>query len=326
MGNVAFRYFETDSWKIIEKGFHKDRNRVSESVFSIANEYMGVRGYIDEGADAESLQGSYFNGIYENAKKENDIHYKGIIRRTHFMVNSVNWLKTSIEAEGEKLDIAKSDISDFIRELDMRTGVLLRSFVWKLKSGKKISVTFERFVSMGECERGWQRITLRSDSDAEAHLDMALDFNVLHWGKDCYWTYDGGKTEDGFIVLSGKTLTTNQRVISGMFIDIDAGNKKEFYESGLTSGVNMTVQLKKGVSVSIIRGVTNLADKTGQYSDGKGVMECHEMLKEQKKSGYFKDYSDNASYWKDFWNRTDIATKQHIGKSVSHMEKLRCNP
>lgn len=26
------------------------------------------------------------------------------------------------------------------------------------------------------------------------------------------------------------------------------------------------------------------------------------------------------------WNRTDVAAKQHIGKSVSHMEKLRCNP
>ncbi|MCJ7559767.1 hypothetical protein MUO79_04005, partial [Candidatus Bathyarchaeota archaeon] len=26
------------------------------------------------------------------------------------------------------------------------------------------------------------------------------------------------------------------------------------------------------------------------------------------------------------WNRTDIASKQHIAKSVSHMEKLRRKP
>ena len=107
MAKTADRYFKTDPWKIIEDGFDPAYGEVSESVFSLGNEYMGVRGYFEEGYTGASMTGSYFNGIYEQ-----DIHkksgYKGITNVTEFMVNSVNWLYTRICFEGETLDLAAS--------------------------------------------------------------------------------------------------------------------------------------------------------------------------------------------------------------------------
>ena len=56
-------YLVVDPYKIIEESYHKDRHMVSESIFSLGNEYSGVRGYFEEGYSSKHLQGSYFNGI-----------------------------------------------------------------------------------------------------------------------------------------------------------------------------------------------------------------------------------------------------------------------
>lgn len=60
---VADRYLKVDPWKIIEEGFEKKRSRISESMFSLANEFMGVRGYFEEGYSGSRLLGSYFNNL-----------------------------------------------------------------------------------------------------------------------------------------------------------------------------------------------------------------------------------------------------------------------
>lgn len=49
MAKVADKYLTVDPWAVVEEGFDPLRNRVSESIFSLGNEYMGVRGYPEEG-------------------------------------------------------------------------------------------------------------------------------------------------------------------------------------------------------------------------------------------------------------------------------------
>ena len=145
MAKVADKYYSIDPWKIIEEGFNKEYSQVSESVFSLGNEYMGVRGYFEEGYSGDRLIGSYFNGIYES-KEVQEASYKGIIKSTEFMVNSVDWLYTRIEIDDEKLDLNKSIVEDFRRELDLKTGILKRSFIWNTKSGKKIKLILMKIL------------------------------------------------------------------------------------------------------------------------------------------------------------------------------------
>ena len=122
MVKVSQQYLEVDPYKIIEKGFHKERNEVSESIFSLANEYMGVRGFLEEGTTLPTLIGTYFNGIIEYSLKDTPSAYKGIVKRSHFTINSVNFLKCKISVDGEILDLATSEISDFIRKAQRNAG------------------------------------------------------------------------------------------------------------------------------------------------------------------------------------------------------------
>src|SRR3972149_2899631 len=159
MAKVADKYLLVHPWKIVEEGFHPDRSQGSESLFSLANEHQGVRGYFDEGYTGESLVGVYLNGIYEERFTEG-MAYKGISNRLSFMVNAVNWLHTHLELDGETLDLSKSKFSAFRRELDFRTGELRREFVWETNSGKKLQLVFLRLLSMETKEVACQQIRL----------------------------------------------------------------------------------------------------------------------------------------------------------------------
>ena len=179
-------YLDLDPFKIIETSFHPDRAKVSESIFSLANEYSGIRGYFDEGYSGERLQGSYFNGIYEYSLKDTENAYKGIVKRTHFTINSVNWVKCKLEVDGEVLDLNVSKFQNFKRVLDLKSGLYTREFVWRSKKGD-IHIKFERLMNMEYCHECLQQISLTSSNDLDINISFSLDNNVLHWGNHCYW-------------------------------------------------------------------------------------------------------------------------------------------
>ena len=93
MAKAADVYFQVDPWKVIEQGFDPAYARVSESIFSLGNESIGVRGCFDEGGHVDSLRGAYTNGIYDMEKLSRS--YKGIIDKTHCMIPSAEWLSSA---------------------------------------------------------------------------------------------------------------------------------------------------------------------------------------------------------------------------------------
>ena len=57
-------YIKLDEWKIIEEGLVPSNNKISESIFSIGNGFMGQRANFEEFYSGETLQGTYVGGVY----------------------------------------------------------------------------------------------------------------------------------------------------------------------------------------------------------------------------------------------------------------------
>ncbi|MBQ9730961.1 MAG: family 65 glycosyl hydrolase [Bacilli bacterium] len=300
MPKISNFYLEVDPFKIIEKGFHKDRAQVSESIFSLGNEYSGIRGFFDEGYSGERLQGSYFNGIYEYALEDTPNAYKGIVKRTHFTINSVNWVKCKISIDDEVLDLNVSDFSDFYRELDMKNGLYTRSFIWNTKNAK-IKIVFSRLMDMIDCHHCVQRITFVSDKDVDLDLSMSLDNNVLHWGSDCYWNRIDEYIDD-YYGLSAKTLTTNQSLVSLM-----KTNLKEELINVVTKEMeviaNYKIKLIGNKKKIIDRIVVNIVDKNS--SENIDTL-LNIAKKELVNLNYEKILSNNTSYFNKVWENSDI--------------------
>ena len=99
------------------------------------------------GYSGKSLQGCYLNGLYESRDVPPSA-YRGMLTISDFMVNTVDWVYTRICCNGVELDLAKCEFSDFVRSIDFRTGVLTRSFRWRVDAETELKLTFERFTSM----------------------------------------------------------------------------------------------------------------------------------------------------------------------------------
>ena len=160
MAKEAKKYFKVNPWKVIENGFDKQQGRVGESIFSLGNEYMGIRGQFDECYSGDKLIGSYFNGVYEDKPLSYPEYFNGLAKRCCFMINANNWLYTRIFLDDEEIDLNKIEVNDFYRELDMKKGIVKRSF-----SYKGVYFEFERFVSINYHYIGGQRVTFKSDSN-----------------------------------------------------------------------------------------------------------------------------------------------------------------
>ncbi|MHA6528820.1 glycoside hydrolase family 65 protein [Paenibacillus sp. BAC0078] len=306
MPKIADKYLTVDPWRVVEEGFDPDRNRVSESIFSLGNEYMGVRGYPEEGYGGDSLLGSYFNGLFEESKV--DAHYKGIIRSLRFMVNAVDWLYTRITIDGETLDLAESRFSDYRRELDFKSGVYARELVWHLNNGKSVKIRFERFVSMTVSHLGCQRITFEPLTfSGMVQVRSGLDFSIVHEDQGrCYWETLNRQEIGGMAAIMAQTVNTKNRLFSAFRLSTDALLDSSSVESDRFIGTDVLLKLEQGKRTTLDKMVMNYAEKdhTLSHQDvwGKGAQQAEQCV--------ILDYDEAAArqleYWNNVWKASDI--------------------
>ncbi len=308
MAKVADVYYKLDPWKIIEEGFDPARSMVSESVFSLGNEYMGVRGYFEEGSSCDSLIGSYFNGVYEYADDINKLSYKGIIDHTHFMVNAVDWLYTRISVDGEQLDLKTADYDGFARVLDLREGTLTREFVWRTRSGKYLKISFVRFLNMDKTSEGYQRMVFEPlNFDGSVDLILGLDFGTLHASKKKnYWNVVRKEAVGDIAAMIGETLTSGQRVFSGFTLDIGASAKMRTFAIEKSIGYEFTLMLRSGEASTVDKRVANIVQKDMEI-DNESLWESGiSGVRAQAVKSWDTALSENKALWKQFWDRFDI--------------------
>lgn len=305
MPKVADQYLEVDPWLIVEKGFHPDRSRVSESIFSSANESMGVRGYFDEGYSGDRHVGSYINGVFE--ARQIDKSYKGISTSGNYMVNTLDWLYTRIRCGAETLDLQNSKFRDFRRSLDMRDGIVKRDFIWEAADGSEIKLHFERFVSMEKSELGCQRLRIETlKGSPQLELFFALDFDTFHEASDKknFWSLEKAEEASGHPALLARTINTHQPVFSGFKLSASPSLPLQYTSEGKKVGYRANLKLEPGQSVSFEKMVVNVRFDGGTETE-KAWAEGLEALKRDASGSFDEEAKAHSLYWKELWETLD---------------------
>lgn len=206
MAKIAKKYYKLNEWKIIEEGFDSCNGRASESIFSLGNEYMGIRGQFDERYSGDKLIGCYYNGIFEDKPLSYPEYFNGLAKRSCFMINANNWLYTRIFVDGAELDLAKAEATDYYRELDMYKGLLIRKF-----KALDVEFAFERFISINHHYIGGQKICFKSDKAHEIEIISGIDFTPIHEEENQNFWVENEKG-DNYIVC--QTKSSEQRIYS----------------------------------------------------------------------------------------------------------------
>lgn len=306
MAKVADKYLKVDPWAIIEEGFDPERNRTSESIFSLGNEYMGVRGYAEEGYSGDSLQGSYFNGLNEQLDIGN--HYKGIIRSLRYMVNAVDWLYTRITVNGEQLDLAKSKISDYVRKLDLRSGTYRRELIWHLNDGKSLKVVFTRLVSMTMSHLGLQRVEFEPlNFSGSVDICAGLDFSIIHEERgECMWSSLRSGEQGATTAIMARTVNTANKLFSSFTLQSSQPLQLTRTEHDKFIGQSFTLELAQGESTHFTKLVINYSDSESAHtaeelwSKGLALAESASQMKDTQ------IFADQTAYWNGIWETSDI--------------------
>jgi maltose phosphorylase len=309
MGKIADKYFKLDPWAIIEEGFDPEHGKVAESIFSLGNEYMGVRGYFEEGYSGTRLIGSYFNGFYEGSDVFNPAVYKGFVLTDNNLTNSVDWLHVRISLDGEQLDLANCKIENFKRKLELKTGTLTREFEWHTKSGKKLKIRFERFTSLVINNLGCQKITFEPiNFSAEIKITSGLDYSIHAEGlPGSNWTCPKKEKHGEIFAALGKTK------ISGLYLfsSFRIGSKEKIAHKTVQDekfiGTEFSLSLKEGQSTSFTKTAVNFAGKK-EMTDADAIWKQGIALAEKYQNlDYETALKEHISYWENVWNNFDIS-------------------
>ena len=155
-------------WEICENGFDASSLRESESVFALANGFIGLRGNLEEqtAAGAESIPGSYLNGVFDSEPIVYGESAYGYAKNHETICSVMDAKSLLLRADGEALDLGSCEIAEHRRTLDMRRGLLERRFLWRTRGGALLEVQEERLVSLTRTELAASRMRLRCLSGA----------------------------------------------------------------------------------------------------------------------------------------------------------------
>jgi maltose phosphorylase len=308
MAKTQDKYLATDPWKIVEEGFHPDRSRVSESLFSLGNEYQGVRGYFEEGYSGDTLRGCYLNGIWEEHLLDEPQAYKGISRRICFIVNTVDWLHTRLEIDGEALDLNRSRFSGFRRELDFRTGILRRELVWQTRSGKELLLSFTRLLGMGTRELGLQRVSATPLNFSGAlSLTMGMDFSLIHESRgESFWECPRkGGGQDTCAIL-GVSRNTRRALFAGFRIFSGPGAALHSVEGDRNVGFRITLDLNKDNEQSVDKACILFATDGPDQGEDETWAGGMELIASVDRTTFEDTGDDNGKRWQAIWDSSDI--------------------
>lgn len=307
-------YLDIEPWSITETGFHKDRSRVSESVFSLANEFMGIRGHFDEGYGGDTLVGSYFNGVFASLPHVYPNKLAGFANTNHFMVNAVNWLYTRVSVDGEALDLAKSTVSDFVHKLDLRTGVTTRSFVWKIGENRHLQVKFTRFLSMVQAHLGFQHIELEPvDFSGSVSIVLGLDFSPPHeaQGRNL-WTCLNKGTHEGTTAILAEAQGSGQKIFSAFHYtsNVKPAKVEELGATGAEekfAGLRLEFALTKGHRLTIDKIVAHDVEKDHKMNAEEFWKSALKNAEALLKTTFDKELALHAAHWDKVWKQFDIS-------------------
>lgn len=195
------RIMEVDPWHIQSNKLEKKERRLQESLTSIGNGYMGMRGNFSEKYSGDRHQGTYIAGVWFPDKTRVGWWKNGYPEYFGKAINALNFSGVSIFIDDEEVDLYTDSINNFNLSLDMQKAVLSYSYE---KAG--VAVTVERFMSIVHPELAVFSFKF-SSVDGESHKVRTASFidadvhNEDSNYEEKFWTVldKGGDKEGAYI-------------------------------------------------------------------------------------------------------------------------------
>ena len=139
--------FSVDPWQVCETTLDLSVLAQSESIFSLSNGHIGMRGNLDEG-EPHAIPGTYLNGVYELRPLPYAEAGYGYPESGQALINVTNAKLIRLLVDDEPFDVNYGELLSHRRSLDFRTGLLEREAEWCSPAHARVKVRSTRLVSL----------------------------------------------------------------------------------------------------------------------------------------------------------------------------------
>ncbi len=278
----------------MEDGFHPGHLAHYESIFALANGYMGVRASLETNT-AMADAGFYVAGVFDQVRGFQ-----------HEIVNLPCWLGLGVRVDGFPVDLRKGTMLEYRRTLDLRQGILFTHIVWRDAGMHTTRFELGRLVHQTEKHAALQWGTITPlDYSATLAVSHAIDAWAVKYGC-CHGTprLDSIRTQDhgaAGIGLSAATRATGIRVAVAASLAVAGKDRAvERHDDRITEC--LAVKAARGESIRFAKRVAVYTSRDGEDPEGR----AQAALETQIPTRAEDLVASHVKAWERIWADTDI--------------------
>lgn len=313
-------------WKILQDSWDPTEQQVAESIFSIGNGYMGVRGNLSETYTGSSLQGSYIAGIYYPDKTRVGWWKNGYPEYFAKVPNACRWIDIKVLLDNYEVDLHTCEVLSHEVELDMMSGLYRRATMVMIPGGSRIKITEERFCSMAQKELASQRYEI-SSIDYAGHISLygGIDGDVrnadANYDENFWEALDEGSHQD-WLYVRARTYKTAFEVYAAMTSQCHLRSQSLDAYAEIrpqTIGHRYDTRIKPGDTLTLYKHVCIVHSM--HLSSEDMVSYAGHLLEKSSPTSYLHHREVHKSWWRNHWKMSDI----QIEGDVAAQQGIRYN-
>lgn len=134
-------------WILSENKIAVDDYLKNESLMTLSNGYLGLRGSFEEDNINLGHAGTYLNGVYEFYDIQYGEKFAGYPDQSQVMINLPDPKGVILTINGATFNLEQGNILSYHRELDLKEGLLHRNILWESPRKEQVEIESTRFVS-----------------------------------------------------------------------------------------------------------------------------------------------------------------------------------
>lgn len=307
----------TEPWLVRETAFDPTTIAHGETIFTVANGFLGLRGNLDEAYPAYQ-HGTFLNGFYETVPISYPEDAYGYARTDQEMLSVPDGKVIRLWVDGDRFDVTTGRLVEHHRTLDLRRGLMTREARWSSPRGREVRVRSVRFVSTATKSLAVIRYEVEV-LDGRAPIVVASELATgLHDDIDPGDPRSAGPiTSDALTqglarrrghraVLGHTTQHSRMRVVSGMDHVIDAGPPVELREVA-DDRIVAASEIGPGTPLRLTKYLAYAYTPDGSYDEL--AHEVDQVLDKALATSYDDHLAAHAAALAEYWEDHDVVVE-----------------
>jgi alpha,alpha-trehalose phosphorylase len=323
--------FPIDDWRWVERRYAPEFMAASETTFSTANGYLGMRGGFQEGRPS-FLHGTFVNGYYETWPIPYGEKAYGFAKTGQTMVNVPDGKIIRLYVDDEPFTMDRANLLKYERALDMKRGVYEREVLWETPAGKQVQIKLTRMVSFAERHvaaisyevtvlNAKAPVVIVSELTNHAAINESASADPMALGaappmeddprlaksfKEQVLVHERTERTDLRVAMAYRTRSSRHSM--GCAIDhvVETENAITTNNSGIDhrGEVTFSGSVEPGKPVRIIKFLTYHTSQSEMPAELRA--RAGRTLDRAMRHGFEALVADQRTYMDDFWQRSDI--------------------